>query len=76
MQNTEKITASPVQTKNEQTSKAVFIQNFKKLYSSQSLETILNDFADCYLEVSKFESLELERNDILNLLIRKEIYNA
>ena len=72
----EKITQSPVQTKNEQISKAVFIQNFKKLYSQQSLETILNDFADCYLEVSKFESLELEREYLLNLLIRKEVYNA
>jgi hypothetical protein len=76
MLNDEKITQSPVQTKNEQTSKAVFIQNFKKLYLSQSLEIILNDFAECYLEVSKFESLELERNDILNLLIRKEAGNA
>jgi hypothetical protein len=72
----EKITQSPVQTENEQISKAVFIQNFKKLYSSQSLETILNDFAECYLEVSKFESLELERNDILSLLIGTEVYNA
>lgn len=54
----------------------VFIQNFKKLYLNQSIETILNDFANCYLEVSKYESLELDRKEILNLLIREEVYNA
>lgn len=55
---------------------AVFIENFKKLYLNQSIETILNDFANCYLEVSKYESLELDRKEILNLLIREEVYNA
>lgn len=55
---------------------AVFIENFKKLYSQQSIETILNDFANCYLEVSKYESLELDREESLNLLITKEVYNA
>jgi hypothetical protein len=65
-----------MQTKQNLPENAVFIENFKKLYSQQSIETILNDFADCYLEVSKYESLELDREELLNLLITKEVYNA
>jgi len=54
----------------------VFIENFKKLYSQQSIETILNDFANCYLEVSELESILLEREEKIDILIRKEALNA
>lgn len=65
-----------MQTNPNLQAKAVFIENFKKLYSQQSIETILNDFINCYLEVSELESILLEREEKIDILIRKEALNA
>lgn len=66
MLNKEKITQSPVQTKNEQTSNSVFIEHFKKLYLKQPIETILQHFADCHIRLSELEQLEIDRKEVIN----------
>ena len=69
MQNTEKNTVSPVQTENEQINKEFFIANFKKLYIKKPIDEILNDFANCHLELGYLE-------DKLNSYLRKEVSNG
>lgn len=68
---------SPVQTKNEQTyDKSVFIENFKKLYLSQPIEVILDHFVKCHIQLSEYEESEAEKEELLMMLIRTEVYNA
>ena len=69
MRNNEKNTASPVQTENEQINKAFFIANFKNLYLKKPIDEILNDFANCSLELGSLE-------DKLNSFLRKEVSNG
>lgn len=66
MLNKEKITQSPVQTKNEQTGNSVFIEHFKKLYLKQPIETILQHFADCHIRLAELEQLEIDRKEVIN----------
>jgi len=76
MLNTEKKTVSPVQTKNEQRISSVFMENFKKLYLQQPLETILEHFAECHIRLCELEQLEIDREEQLMMLIRTEVYHA
>ncbi len=69
MLNNEKNTVSPVQTENEQINKTLFVANFKKLYLKMPIDEILNDFANCYLELGNLE-------DKLNYFLRKEVSNG
>lgn len=69
MQNQKKNTVSPVQTENEQINKAFFIANFKNLYLKMPIDEILNDFANCYLELGNLE-------DKLNSFSGKEVSNG
>jgi len=68
---------SPVQTENEQTyNKSVFIENFKKLYLQQPIEVILDHFVKCHIQLSEYEEAEAEKEELLMMLIRTEVYNA
>ena len=60
---------SPVQTENEQINKTLFVANFKKLYLKMPIDEILNDFANCYLELGNLE-------DKLNSFSGKEVSNG
>lgn len=65
---------SPVQTKNEQTIN--FEKTFKEIYIKQPIEVILNHFLQCHLDLSESLIALYKREEQLEKLTRKEVYNA
>lgn len=67
---------SPVQTENEQTNSLNFEKLFRETYSKLPVETILEHFLQCHLDLGYYIDRETELEEQLMILIRTEVGNA